>query len=130
MSNSDSGVQLGGVDGGETQARPKGYTIPDFKAMHASQAAQSALRRSQLAPTVPVPIAFNTDMRAKERELFDERLREKEREMEAAREVQRREREEEEAKELRELRKRAIPKAHEVPEWYKEAPRKNHGAGQ
>ncbi|KAJ7264495.1 hypothetical protein B0H12DRAFT_1101977 [Mycena haematopus] len=118
-------------DSGETQqSRPKPYTIPDFKAMHATLAAQDALRRSQLAPTVPVTIAFSTDIRAKERELFDEKFREKERELEAAREVQRREREQEEAKELKDLRKRAIPKAHEVPGWYKEAPKRNHGAGQ
>jgi hypothetical protein len=107
-----------------TQPRAKGYSIPDFKAIHASQAAQNALRRSQFAPTVPVPIAFSTDARAKERERFDEKVREKERELEVAREIQRREREEEEAREVRELRRRAIPTAHEVPEWYKEAPRR------
>ncbi|KAJ7856492.1 hypothetical protein B0H14DRAFT_3448420 [Mycena olivaceomarginata] len=96
-----------------TQPRAKGYSIPDFKAMHASQAAQNALRRSQFAPTVPVPIAFSTDARAKERERFDEKEREKE-----------------EAREIRELRRRAIPTAHEVPEWYKEAPRRQNGSGQ
>ncbi|KAJ6492219.1 hypothetical protein C8R45DRAFT_990656 [Mycena sanguinolenta] len=118
-------------DSGETQQpRPKPYTVPDFKAMHATLAAQNVLRRSQLAPTIPVPIAFSTDIRAKERELFDEKVREKERELEAAREVQRREREQEEARELKDLRKRAIPKAHEVPDWYKEAPKRNHGSGQ
>jgi hypothetical protein len=100
--------------------------IPDFKAMHASQAAQSALRRGHLVPTVPVPIVFSTDARVKERELFDQKVRERERELEGAREVQRREREEEEVKELKEMRKHAIPKAHEVPEWYKEAPRRNN----
>ncbi|KAF8202707.1 hypothetical protein K438DRAFT_583286 [Mycena galopus ATCC 62051] len=120
-----------GLDSGEMpQPRPKAYTIPDFKAMHASLAAQGTLRRSQVAPTIPVPIAFNTDIRAKEREAFDEKLREKEREREAVREIQRREREEEEAKELMDLRKRAVPKAHEVPDWYKEAPKRNQGSGQ
>ncbi|KAF7358723.1 hypothetical protein MSAN_01211300 [Mycena sanguinolenta] len=118
-------------DPGKTQQlHPKPYSIPDFKAIHATLAAQNALRRSQLAPTVPVPIAFSTDIRAKERELFDEKVREKERELEVAREVQRREREQEEARELKDLRKRAIPKAHEVPDWYKEAPKRNHSAGQ
>ncbi|KAJ7927416.1 hypothetical protein B0H13DRAFT_1971219 [Mycena leptocephala] len=115
-----------GASSDETQPRPKAYTIPDFKAMHASQAAQSALRRGHLVPTVPVPIVFSTDARVKERELFDQKVRERERELEAAREVQRREREEEEAKEIKEMRKHAIPKAHEVPEWYKEAPRRNN----
>ncbi|KAJ7907706.1 hypothetical protein B0H13DRAFT_2018140 [Mycena leptocephala] len=115
-----------GDSSGETQPRPKAYTIPDFKAIHASQAAQSALRRAHLVPTVPVPIVFSTDARVKERELFDQKVRERERELEAVREVQRREREEEEANELKEMRKHAIPKAHEVPVWYKEAPRRNN----
>ncbi|KAJ7721828.1 hypothetical protein DFH07DRAFT_857419 [Mycena maculata] len=74
------------------------------------------------SPTVPVPIAFSTDARAKERERFDEKVREKERERAATREVQQREREVEEAKKVRELRNRAIPKAHKVPE-------KNNGTG-
>ncbi|KAK6981495.1 hypothetical protein R3P38DRAFT_415020 [Favolaschia claudopus] len=112
------------------QPRSKPYKIPDFKSMHASLAAQGALRRSQMAPTVPVPLAFSTDIRARERELFDEKVREKERELEAARELQRREREEEQVKEIREMRRRAVPKAHEVPDWYKEAPKKNPEPGQ
>lgn len=99
---------------GVAEDAPKPYSIPDFKALHASQAAQSTLRRSHRTPTVPIPIAFSTDARAKERERFDEKVREKEREREAEREVQRREQEEEEAREVRELRRRAIPKAHEV----------------
>ncbi|KAJ6473754.1 hypothetical protein C8R45DRAFT_835208, partial [Mycena sanguinolenta] len=105
----------------------KPYTVPDFKAMHATLAARNVLRRSQLAPTIPVPIAFSTDIRAKERALFDEKVREKEMELEAAREVQRREREQEEARELKDSCKRAIPKAHEVSDWYKEAPKRNYG---
>lgn len=115
--------------GEETQPRPKTYTIPDFNALHASQAAQSALRRSQRAPTVPVPIAFSTDVRAREREVFDGKVRERERAAEEARELQRREQEEKEASEVKEMRKRAVPRAHEVPEWYKEAPRRNQGQG-
>ncbi|KAJ6566440.1 hypothetical protein B0H19DRAFT_1137840 [Mycena capillaripes] len=131
----DGGAQVGESQGlgqgrAGTMARPKPYTIPDFKTMHASQAAQNALRRSQRAPTVSLPIAFSTDIRARERELFDDKVRAKERNLEAAREVERRAREEAEEKELRELRKRAVPKAHEVPDWYKEAPKRNHGAGQ
>ncbi|KAJ7779462.1 hypothetical protein DFH07DRAFT_876122 [Mycena maculata] len=124
-----SNFEAGTGDPESGGAPAKAYNIPDFKVMHAVWDAQSALRRSQLAPTVPVPIAFSTDARAKERERFDEKVREKERERAATREVQRREREVEEARQVRELRKRAIPKAHEVPEWYKEAPRKNNGTG-
>ncbi|KAJ6582688.1 hypothetical protein DFH09DRAFT_1360473 [Mycena vulgaris] len=90
----------------EMQARPKNYSIPDFAALHASQAAQTRTRASRTAPG-----------------LTREGVREKERALEAVREVQRREREELEVRETKELRRRAIPKAHEVPEWYKDAPK-------
>ncbi|KAJ6468510.1 hypothetical protein C8R47DRAFT_1151493 [Mycena vitilis] len=118
------GQGMGQMLQGETHTGPKPYAIPDFAALHASQAAQSKLRRSQRAPTVPVPIAFCTDMRVRERGAFDERVRENEREAEAAKEARRRQEEEEEAREVKEMRKRAIPKAHEVPGWYREAPKR------
>ena len=102
----------------------QGVSIPDFKAIHAAQEAEFALRKENICPTVPLPMRFETDLRVKERQKFDERMREKEREREMEREQRRREREEQEEREVRELRKRAVPKAHEVPEWYKEAPRR------
>jgi len=60
----------------------------------------------------------------KERREFDEMVREKEREKERLEEEQRKLKEEEDEKELKELRKKLVPKAHEVPEWYKEAPKR------
>lgn len=102
-------------------------TIPDFKAMHAAQEAELALRKENIQPVVPLPIRWETDQRLKERQKFDERMREKEREQERLMELRRKEREEEEEREVRELRKKAVPKAHEVPEWYKEAPKKKQG---
>ncbi|KAF8799904.1 hypothetical protein BYT27DRAFT_7200885 [Phlegmacium glaucopus] len=99
-------------------------TIPDFKAMHAAQEAELALRKENIQPVVPLPIRWETDLRLKERQKFDERMREKEREQERLMELRRKEREEEEEREVRELRKKAVPKAHEVPGWYKEAPKK------
>lgn len=98
--------------------------VPDFKTLHAAHEAQSAHRKENVVPVVPFPIRFKTDERVKERQKFDERMKLKEREMERAMEQRRREREEEEEREVKALRKRAIPKAHEVPEWYKEAPKK------
>jgi hypothetical protein len=98
--------------------------IPDFQAMHAAQEAKLALLKENIHPTVPQPIQLVTDLRVKERQKFDEMIKEKEREQEWLNEERRREREEQEERELRELRKKAIPKAHSVPEWYKEAPRK------
>ena len=92
--------------------------------MHAAQEAELALRKENIKPVVPLPVHWETDYRLKERQKFDERVREKEREQERLMEMRRREREEEEEREVRELRKKAVPKAHEVPEWYKEAPKK------
>lgn len=113
----------------KSQAQPKRKRdnippIPDFKALHAAQDAQLALRREHIKPVVPLLVEFSTDGRAKERQKFDEKIKEKEKELALATEQRRREREEEEAREVKELRKKAVPKAHEVPDWYKEAPRK------
>lgn len=106
-----------------------GVTIPDFKALHAAQEAELALRKGGIVPVVPLPLELNTDVRAREREKFEARMREREREMERAMEERRREREEEEEREIRELRRRAVPRAHEVPEWYRLAPRKKGDGG-
>jgi hypothetical protein len=67
---------------------------------------------------------LNTEFRAKERQKFDELMRRKVEEMERAKEEKKKEREAEEERELKELRKKAIPKANEVPEWYADAPRR------
>ncbi|KAJ7624581.1 hypothetical protein FB45DRAFT_84701 [Roridomyces roridus] len=111
-----------GEDAPTDGSKSKGYTIPDFKAMHASL----ALRRSQAAaPLVtPTPFSFSTDMRVKERHAFDAQVKVREEEKERERERERREREATEEDEVREMRRRAVPKAHEVPEWYKEAPKR------
>lgn len=87
-----------------------------------------ALRKENVHPTVPLPIKWETEERLKERHKFDEMVREKEREVARRMEEKRREREEQEERELRELRKKTIPKANEVPEWYKEAPKKKEKA--
>lgn len=92
--------------------------------MHAAQEAELALRKENIHPTVPLPIKWGTEERLKERHKFDEMVREKEREHARLMEERRKEQEEQEERELRELRKKTIPKANEVPEWYKEAPKK------
>lgn len=97
---------------------------PDFKAQHSLLESSRAQRKENIAPTLPVSFDLHTDMRAREREKFNESVKEKEREMELEREAKRREREEQEEQEVRELRRRAIPRANVVPEWYKDAPRR------
>ncbi|KAG6841131.1 hypothetical protein C0991_001521 [Blastosporella zonata] len=100
------------------------HPVPDFKTIHAAEEARLALRKENIVPVVPLPFQLSTDERAHEREKFEEHLREKERELERAIEQKRREEEENEEREIRELRKKAVPRAHEVPEWYKEVPKK------
>ncbi|KAI3595789.1 small nucleolar ribonucleoprotein complex subunit utp14 [Moniliophthora roreri] len=102
--------------------------IPDFKASHAALDAATASRKEHIIPVVPMNVGMFTEARAREREKFDARMREKEMETEIALEQRRREREQEEEREIKELRKKAVPKAHEVPEWYKDMPkRKDRG---
>ncbi|KAF9458035.1 hypothetical protein BDZ94DRAFT_1336099 [Collybia nuda] len=101
------------------------HPIPDYKSLHAQLDAELAQRKENIQPVIPRAIELSTDTRAREREKFDMRVREKEREMERVREERRREREEEEEREVREMRRRAVPRAHEVPDWYREAPKRD-----
>jgi hypothetical protein len=98
--------------------------IPDFKASHAALDAAVASRKEHIVPVIPLSVEMFTEARAKEREKFDAHVKEKEREMQIALEQRRREKEEEEEREIMELRKKAIPRAHEVPEWYKDMPKR------
>jgi hypothetical protein len=65
-----------------------------------------------------------SDYRLKERHKFEERVKVKEKRLKEEREASTREKQLQEERELRELRKKAVPKAHDVPEWYKDAPKK------
>ncbi|OJT03096.1 hypothetical protein TRAPUB_6439 [Trametes pubescens] len=106
------------------------HPIPDFKALHAMQQSMLAQRKAEIAPVVPLQIELSTEARAREREQFEEARRAREAELERQREERRRQQELEEEQEIRELRKRAVPKANEVPEWYALAPKKSRaGSG-
>lgn len=100
--------------------------IPDFKALHESQARVLAAKREQIVPVHPQEFQFSTEARAHEREKFEEARRAREEEAERALEERRRLEALEEEKEIRELRRRAVPKANEVPEWYALAPKRSH----
>ncbi|KAF9022421.1 hypothetical protein BDZ89DRAFT_1070700 [Hymenopellis radicata] len=92
---------------------------------HAPSVPLSAIKaRMGLAPTIPHSPQFTTKKRLVSRHAFDEQLREKEREKELERDEERKRREVEEERELKERRKALVIKAHEVPEWYKDVPRK------
>ncbi|KAI0640124.1 hypothetical protein C8Q77DRAFT_1084800 [Trametes polyzona] len=101
------------------------HPIPDFKTLHALQESVLAQRKAEITPVVPLPIELSTEARARERERFEEARRAREAELERQREERRRQQELEEEREIKELRKRAVPKANEVPEWYAFAPKKS-----
>lgn len=102
--------------------------IPDFKSMHAAHDTFMASRRGHTVPVVPVEFTFRTGTRAQERERFEEERRKREKELEEQMEERQRLKELEEEKEIRELRRRAVPKANEIPEWYAHAPKKQEKA--
>ncbi|KIJ53686.1 hypothetical protein M422DRAFT_64623 [Sphaerobolus stellatus SS14] len=100
------------------------HPVPDFAALHAAQA--KASRKKDLPPvTLPseAPV-LNTTLRAAERAKFDAERKERERALEIQREVRERERAEQDDREYREARKRTVIRAHEVPEWYKDVPKR------
>lgn len=120
-------------DGSSTAKRPRdpALAVPDFAALQARHAeAVAAGRRQGVHPTVPVAPPLRTEARAQERERFEEARRAREAELERQRAEARRAQAQREEEELRELRRRAVPKAHEVPAWYAHAPKRSHDDAQ
>ena len=76
---------------------------------------------------VPGEFRFSTEQRARERERFEEGVRVKQREKEQQLEQERAARAVEEEREIKEMRKRAVPKANSIPEWYASMPRRKGG---
>ncbi|KXN84975.1 hypothetical protein AN958_11820 [Leucoagaricus sp. SymC.cos] len=122
MTRSTSSLSSG--NGGANKASTRTHPVPGFKSIHAHPESSQAHRKENLHPVITQPFHWATEQRIKERKEFDEMVKEKERERELLEEQKRKEREEEEEMEIRELRKRAIPKANVVPDWYKDAPKK------
>lgn len=121
-----SGKEQGITERGHRQR----HAVPDFKSLHEAHQASLAWRKEHVVPIVPAaPIVLCTELRAREREKFDEMVRIKEEEIERAKEERRRQRDAEEEREMKELRKRAIPKANEIPEWYADMPKRGGGVG-
>ena len=103
--------------------------IPDFKMLHAQIGASQAHRKENVHPATAQPFHWATDQRIKQRREFDDMVKEKVRQRELLEEQKRKEMEEEEERGVRELRKRLVPKANVVPEWYKGVPRKRKDEG-
>jgi hypothetical protein len=62
--------------------------------------------------------------RAKEREKYEQARQEREDELSRIAEERRREQEAEQERDYREARKRAVPKANAVPDWYRDLPKR------
>ncbi|KAJ3781609.1 hypothetical protein GGU10DRAFT_379371 [Lentinula aff. detonsa] len=100
------------------------YTVPNFEASRSAQDVLLTSLKDHIRPVFPLPVEMHTDARARERSKFDELVREKELQASRALKEKKRQQAEEEKREIKEQRKKAIPKAHPVPEWYKDAPRR------
>ncbi|KAJ3568547.1 hypothetical protein NP233_g5636 [Leucocoprinus birnbaumii] len=109
--------------GGNNASTTRTQPIPDFKTIHGHNGASQA-RKENVHPVTTQPFHWATDERIKQRKEFDDMVKEKEKERQQREEQVRKEREEEEEREIRELRRRLVPKANVVPEWYKDAPKK------
>ncbi|CAE6425348.1 unnamed protein product [Rhizoctonia solani] len=117
-------------------AIPLAAPMPDFVAAHAAAEAANLARRQRAHELFLVAQAeleahrdsqFNiggeTARRAAERAVFDAATKVKEAEAERVRNEQKRMQAEKEAAEIRELRRRMVPKANPMPEFYRHAPR-------
>ena len=120
-------VPLGSRSMSRSHVQPEKHRFyhppPDFKAIHAAFDASLVQRKENIRPTVPLAMQWETDLRMQERRKFDEKVKEREREREREEEERKKLREMEEEGEVRELRKRLIVKAHDVPEWYSKMPK-------
>lgn len=108
-----------------SQSHRETRPVPLFNSHHGETSL--SLRKEDAmttSTTTAIPFIFSTEQRAKERAKFDAMMRHKEEEMARVREEARRRAEEEEEMEIREIRRRAVPKANEIPEWYAGMPKR------
>ena len=85
----------------------------------------TSMGRSKRTPLIiPEAFRFSTEQRARDREKFDEAVRAKQREKERQLEEDRAAKAVEEERGIKEMRKRAVPKANSIPEWYATMPKR------
>ncbi|KAG8774515.1 hypothetical protein FRC12_001946 [Ceratobasidium sp. 428] len=123
-------------------AIPIALPMPDFVAAHAAAEAANLARRERTQEAFLTAqaeleawreskheIGSVTARRAAERAVFDAALKVKEAEAERMRLEAKRLEDEKEAAEIKEMRKRMVPKANPVPEWYKHIGQNENEAG-
>lgn len=86
--------------------------------------AASTSQNKRAGLIIPEAFRFSTEQRARERERFDEAVRVKQKEKEQRLEEDRAAKAVEEERGIREMRKRAVPKANTVPGWYATMPKR------
>ena len=85
----------------------------------------TSMGRSKRMPLIiPEAFRFSTEQRAKDREKFDEAVRAKQKEKERQLEDDRAAKAVEEERGIKEMRRRAVPKANSIPEWYATMPKR------
>lgn len=90
-----------------------------------NSSATSMSRSKRRTPLiVPEGFTFSTEQRAKDRGKFDEAVRVKQKEKERELEEERAAMAVEEERGIKEMRRRAVPKANSVPEWYTTMPKR------
>jgi hypothetical protein len=89
-----------------------------------SSATSIGRSKGRMPLIVPEAFRFSTEQRAKDREKFDEGVRVKQKAKERQSEEERAARAVEEEREMKEMRKRAVPKANSIPEWYATMPKR------
>jgi len=89
-----------------------------------SSATSMGRSKRRMPLIVPEAFRFSTEQRAKEREKFDEGVRVKQKEKERQLEEDRAAKVVEEGREMKEMRRRAVPKANTIPEWYATMPKR------
>jgi hypothetical protein len=93
-----------------------------------SDSSAALTSRSKRRPLiVPKEFKFSTMQRAKDREKFDEAVRVKQVGRERELEEERAAKAVEEEEEMKEMRKKTVPKANGVPEWYAAMPKRKAG---
>ncbi|QRV84114.1 proteoglycan 4 [Ceratobasidium sp. AG-Ba] len=106
-------------------AIPVALPMPDFAAAHAAAEAPTLHDSFRTSKHM---IGGETARRAAERAVFDAAMKVKEAEAERLRVEEKRLADEREAAEIKEMRKRMVPKANPVPEWYNHIGRNENGS--
>lgn len=110
--------------GDQTGSHASALKGSTFSRSNNSSATSTGRSKKRTPLITPEAFRFSTEQRAKEREKFDEGVRVKQKEKERQSEEERAAKAVEEEREVKEMRKRAVPKANTIPGWYATVPKR------